>query len=167
MTILKLDSSITGEGSISRLLTRSLADQLAAADPGATIIERDLRRARCHEADGQRRSACARKVSPADSRWSLLRCHIVCFRASSTRRGSPLSLSGRTQAGSEEFRYGAGADLGEEPQRVLDQGLQRLHEARRVPAVDDAVIAADSDRFISLRTSSSPSTTTGILLGPC
>ena len=34
------------------------------------------------------------------------------------------------------------ACLGEEPQRVLDQRLHRLHEAGRVPAVDDAVVAA-------------------------
>ena len=42
MTILKIDSSITGENSVSRLLTRSITDQLAAADPQATVIERDL-----------------------------------------------------------------------------------------------------------------------------
>lgn len=42
MTILKIDSSITGENSVSRVLTRSITDQLVAADPGATLIERDL-----------------------------------------------------------------------------------------------------------------------------
>ena len=42
MTILKLDSSISGESSVSRLLTRSITDQLAAARPGAAIVERDL-----------------------------------------------------------------------------------------------------------------------------
>ena len=42
MTILKIDSSITGENSVSRVLTRSITDQLAAANSGATIIERDL-----------------------------------------------------------------------------------------------------------------------------
>ena len=42
MTILKLDSSISGENSVSRVLTRSITDQLAAANPGATVIERDL-----------------------------------------------------------------------------------------------------------------------------
>ena len=42
MTILKIDSSITGESSVSRILTRSIADQLAASNPGATVIERDL-----------------------------------------------------------------------------------------------------------------------------
>jgi FMN-dependent NADH-azoreductase len=42
MTILKLDSSITGENSVSRVLTRSIVDQLAAANPGAKLIERDL-----------------------------------------------------------------------------------------------------------------------------
>jgi FMN-dependent NADH-azoreductase len=42
MTILKLDSSISGEASVSRVLTRSITDQLAAANPGSTVIERDL-----------------------------------------------------------------------------------------------------------------------------
>ena len=42
MTILKLDSSISGETSVSRILTRSITDQLAAASPGAAVIERDL-----------------------------------------------------------------------------------------------------------------------------
>ena len=46
--------------------------------------------------------------------------------------------------------------LREQPQRVLDVALERLHEARRVPAVDDAVVAA-SDRFMRLRTSISSS----------
>jgi len=41
MTILKIDSSITGENSVSRVLTRSITDQLAAAT-GATVVERDL-----------------------------------------------------------------------------------------------------------------------------
>ena len=42
MTILKIDSSITGENSVSRVLTRSIVDQLAAANPKAAIVERDL-----------------------------------------------------------------------------------------------------------------------------
>jgi FMN-dependent NADH-azoreductase len=42
MTILKIDSSITGENSVSRVLTKSISDQLAAATPGAAVIERDL-----------------------------------------------------------------------------------------------------------------------------
>jgi FMN-dependent NADH-azoreductase len=42
MTILKIDSSISGEHSVSRILTRSIAEQLAAANPGAAMIERDL-----------------------------------------------------------------------------------------------------------------------------
>jgi FMN-dependent NADH-azoreductase len=42
MTILKLDSSISGENSVSRILTRSITEQLATANPGAAIIERDL-----------------------------------------------------------------------------------------------------------------------------
>ena len=42
MTILKIDSSITGENSVSRVLTRSIVDQLVAANPEAEVIERDL-----------------------------------------------------------------------------------------------------------------------------
>ena len=42
MTILKIDSSITGENSVSRVLTRSIVDQLRAGDPTAQLIERDL-----------------------------------------------------------------------------------------------------------------------------
>ena len=51
----------------------------------------------------------------------------------------------------------------QQPQRVLQELLQRLDEARRVPAVDDPVVAGQR-RFIILRISSSPSTTTGISL---
>ena len=42
MTILKIDSSITGDNSVSRVLTRSITDQLRAARPDARIVERDL-----------------------------------------------------------------------------------------------------------------------------
>ncbi len=42
MTILKIDSSISGETSVSRILTRSITDQLAAASPEAEVIDRDL-----------------------------------------------------------------------------------------------------------------------------
>jgi FMN-dependent NADH-azoreductase len=42
MTILKLDSSISGENSVSRVLTQSIVDQLSASNPGAKVIERDL-----------------------------------------------------------------------------------------------------------------------------
>ena len=42
MTILRIDSSITGENSVSRVLTRSITDQLAAANANAGVIERDL-----------------------------------------------------------------------------------------------------------------------------
>ena len=42
MTILKIDSSITGENSVSRVLTKSIVDQLAAANPGLAVVERDL-----------------------------------------------------------------------------------------------------------------------------
>ena len=42
MTILKIDSSITGENSVSRVLTRSIVDQIVASDPGIGIVERDL-----------------------------------------------------------------------------------------------------------------------------
>ncbi len=42
MTILKIDSSITGEASVSRQLTSAILDQLTALDPAATIVTRDL-----------------------------------------------------------------------------------------------------------------------------
>jgi FMN-dependent NADH-azoreductase len=42
MTILKIDSSISGETSVSRILTRSITDQLAVASPDSQVIERDL-----------------------------------------------------------------------------------------------------------------------------
>lgn len=42
MTILKIDSSITGENSVSRLVTARIVEQLRAADPAAHVTERDL-----------------------------------------------------------------------------------------------------------------------------
>jgi len=42
MTILKIDSSITGENSVSRKLTAAVADQLRRANPASKLIERDL-----------------------------------------------------------------------------------------------------------------------------
>lgn len=42
MTILKIDSSITGENSVSRLVTARIFDQLRASQPDAKLIERDL-----------------------------------------------------------------------------------------------------------------------------
>jgi FMN-dependent NADH-azoreductase len=42
MTILKIDSSITGENSVSRQLTGRIVEQFRARDPGANVIERDL-----------------------------------------------------------------------------------------------------------------------------
>jgi FMN-dependent NADH-azoreductase len=42
MTILKIDSSITGENSVSRVLTRSITDQLKTNRPDAPVVERDL-----------------------------------------------------------------------------------------------------------------------------
>ncbi len=42
MTILKIDSSITGDNSVSRILTKRIVEQLRAADPQARVIERDL-----------------------------------------------------------------------------------------------------------------------------
>ena len=42
MTILKIDSSITGDNSVSRQLTSAVTDQLRGANPAADIIERDL-----------------------------------------------------------------------------------------------------------------------------
>lgn len=42
MTILQIDSSITGDNSISRQLTRAITQQIAANTPGAQIVHRDL-----------------------------------------------------------------------------------------------------------------------------
>ena len=42
MTILKIDSSITGDASVSRQLTAATLDQLVAQNPGVPIITRDL-----------------------------------------------------------------------------------------------------------------------------
>ena len=42
MTILHIDSSISGDNSVSRLVTARIADQLLAGDPRATLIQRDL-----------------------------------------------------------------------------------------------------------------------------
>jgi FMN-dependent NADH-azoreductase len=42
MTILKIDSSITGEASVSRQLTAAIVDQLRAKDPAAQVVARDL-----------------------------------------------------------------------------------------------------------------------------
>lgn len=42
MTILQIDSSINGETSVSRTLTRSIVDQLKALSPEAEVVRRDL-----------------------------------------------------------------------------------------------------------------------------
>jgi FMN-dependent NADH-azoreductase len=42
VTILHVDSSITGENSASRTLTRSIVDQLTSASPGERVVYRDL-----------------------------------------------------------------------------------------------------------------------------
>ena len=42
MTTLHIDSSITGENSVSRVLTASIVDKLRAADPDTAIVRRDL-----------------------------------------------------------------------------------------------------------------------------
>lgn len=42
MTILHIDSSITGENSVSRILTSRIVEQLASSDRSAEIIHRDL-----------------------------------------------------------------------------------------------------------------------------
>ena len=42
MTILHIDSSITGENSASRAISRSIVDQLRAAAPNADVRSRDL-----------------------------------------------------------------------------------------------------------------------------
>ena len=42
MTILHLDSSISGQASVSRQVSRAIVDSLAAADPSVTVVRRDL-----------------------------------------------------------------------------------------------------------------------------
>ena len=42
MTVLKIDSSITGENSVSRILTGHIVQQVRAGDPSSSLIERDL-----------------------------------------------------------------------------------------------------------------------------
>ena len=42
MTILHIDSSINGDNSASRAISRSIVDQLRAFDPGAAMVTRDL-----------------------------------------------------------------------------------------------------------------------------
>jgi len=42
MTILKIDSSITGDNSVSRQLTAATVEQLSRQNPGSRVIERDL-----------------------------------------------------------------------------------------------------------------------------
>lgn len=42
MTILQIDSAITGENSVSRQLTGAIVEQLVAQDPGATVLRRDV-----------------------------------------------------------------------------------------------------------------------------
>ena len=42
MTILHLDSSITGEASVSRQVSQAIVAALSAADPAATVVRRDL-----------------------------------------------------------------------------------------------------------------------------
>ena len=42
MTILHIDSSITGEQSASRAISRSIVEQLSSVDPTAQVVTRDL-----------------------------------------------------------------------------------------------------------------------------
>ena len=42
MTILKIDSSITGEASVSRQLTRAITDQIVAVNLDQRVVTRDL-----------------------------------------------------------------------------------------------------------------------------
>ena len=42
MTILHIDSSINGESSASRVISRSIVDQLRGADSAASVVSRDL-----------------------------------------------------------------------------------------------------------------------------
>ena len=71
MTILHIDSSINGENSVSRVLTRSIVDQLRAADPKADVIVRDLaeRAAAAPDARGVRRLVDASTSSSLPTPW--------------------------------------------------------------------------------------------------
>ncbi len=42
MTILKIDSSITGDNSVSRQLTAAVTEQLRKASPDSAVVQRDL-----------------------------------------------------------------------------------------------------------------------------
>jgi len=42
VTILHIDSSITGENSVSRIVSQAIVDRLAAARPGSRVLRRDL-----------------------------------------------------------------------------------------------------------------------------
>ena len=42
MTILKIDSSIKGENSVSRQLTAAVTEQLKSVSPASTLVDRDL-----------------------------------------------------------------------------------------------------------------------------
>ncbi len=42
MTILHVDSSINGENSVSRIISRSIIERLQAQEPAATVVRRDL-----------------------------------------------------------------------------------------------------------------------------
>lgn len=42
MQILRIDSAVTGANSVSRELTQAIADHFVAANPGASLIQRDL-----------------------------------------------------------------------------------------------------------------------------
>ena len=119
MTILKIDSSITGENSVSRMLTRSITDQLAAANPGATVIERDLvaaplahlTRARC----GHRR---ARRI-PGRRHDRDRRADVQFQRAIQLKAWiDRIAVAGKT------FRYGA--------QRPGRAGRRQARDRRRV-----------------------------------
>jgi len=44
VTILHIDSSITGENSVSRAVSRAIVDKLAAGRPDARVVHRDLAR---------------------------------------------------------------------------------------------------------------------------
>ena len=61
------------------------------------------------------------------------------------RKRAECSCEGRSSRASDLLRDRTPAfagELREQPQRVLDVALERLHEAGRVPAIDDAMVAA-------------------------
>ena len=109
MTILKIDSSITGDASVSRQLTaRDRRPARGRQSRRAVVDARPRRRAarRTSRSAVRPTPTCSTNSSPPTRSWSARRCTISPSRASS-RRGSTASLvAGKT------FRYTANGPEG-------------------------------------------------------